>query len=206
MDLTAWRRWADWDSEEEEASWLHGHLGYLSPRSPGKRSPTELGLRCLQRPAAQPPLAPPGEGEAAGSWPLGGWGGEHLSGREPPQPGALDGRAQRAHRADTLEPWVANWHRAGTNWRGWRRRQSREAHSVSSGAGRCWGAGQGLPEVGSPPSPDPRPPHLSHWGSQVLRGVLGLCLQCIPDPLGCLPFCQSWGQGTRALGASVPRS
>ena len=123
-----------------------------------------------------------------------------------PQPGALDGRAQRAHRADTLEPWVANWHRAGTNWRGWRRRQSREADSVSSGAGRCWGAGQGLPEVGSPPSPDPRPPHLSHWGSQVLRGVLGLCLQCSPDPQGCLPFCQSRGQGTRALGASVPRS
>lgn len=135
--MTAWRRRADWDSEEEEeASWLHGCLGYLSPRSAGKRSSTELGLRCLRRPAAQPLLAHPGEGEAAGSWPLGGWGGEHLSGREPPQPGAPDGRAQRAHRADTLEPWVANWHRAGTTWRGWRRRQSREADSASPGAER----------------------------------------------------------------------
>ena len=80
----------------------------------------ELGLRCLWRPL----LAPPGEGDVAGSWPPGGWGGKHLLGREPPQPGAPAGRAQQAHRADTLEPWVAAWHRAGTNWRGWRRRQS----------------------------------------------------------------------------------
>lgn len=64
--------------------------------------------------------------------------------------------------------------------------------------GGAGGGGPGLPEAGSPPGADPRAPHLGHWGSQALRGALGLCLQTRRG------VCPSARGGARGPGPCVP--
>lgn len=181
--------------EEEETAGCMAALGTSALGALGERSSTELGLRCLRRPAAQPLLAHPGEG---GSWELAaGWLGQGTPVRPGPhQPGAPEWQRSPTGPQSRLT-WSHGWQtgtgRARPGGAGGGGSPERRTLRPRGGSGWGWSG----PSWGGIATGRRSEPCLGHWGSQALQGAL----ECLQTRRGVCPSARGRGQGTGALRA-----